>query len=77
MRWIFGAAESLWQTPEIAPRQRNVQSAADRSAEAIEVMVRVPFLFQTILIGYGPTKQDEAKTLFHGSRTMRAGRGQI
>ena len=77
MRWLFGVAESLWQTPEIAPRQRDIQSAADRSAEAIEVMVRVPFLFQPILIGDGPTPQDEAKILFHGSRTRRASRTRI
>ena len=81
MRWSFGVAgaffdavELLWQTPEKAPRQRDVQSAAVRSAEAIEVMVRVPFRFQPILIGLGPTEQDKAKILFHGSRTSRADR---
>jgi hypothetical protein len=84
MRWSFGvtgasfdAVELPWQTPEKAPRQRDVQSAAVRSAEAIEVMVRVPFLFQPILIGLGPTEQDEAKILFHGSRIRRAGKNAV
>jgi hypothetical protein len=40
-------------------------------------MIRVPFMFQPILIGYGPTTQDEAKILFHGSRTKKAGRTRI
>ena len=80
MRWSFGvagvpfdAAESLWQTPEKAPRQRYVQSAADRIAEAIDVMVRVPFMFQWILIGFGPAWQDHAKVLFHAGRGKRDG----